>query len=56
MTNYGSLLALLAANEVRFILIGGAAAIVHGSSRLTQDVDVVYDRSEENLRRLKGEI
>jgi hypothetical protein len=52
MTNYGSLLALLVANEVRFILIGGAAAIVHGASRLTQDVDVVYDRSEENLRRI----
>jgi hypothetical protein len=35
-----------------FILIGGAAAVVHGASRLTQDIDVVYARTGENLRRL----
>jgi len=35
-----------------FILIGGAAATVHGSSRLTRDVDVVYRRTRENITRL----
>jgi len=37
---------------VRFIIVGGAAATAHGSARLTQDIDLVYDRSPENLRRL----
>jgi hypothetical protein len=52
MTDYGSLLAVLAGHRVRFVLVGGAAAIVHGASRLTQVVDVVYDRSEDNLENL----
>lgn len=37
---------------VEFVLIGGFAGIVHGSPRLTNDVDVCYDRSPENLERL----
>lgn len=28
--------------------------MVHGSARLTQDIDVVYERSPENLARLVG--
>ena len=36
----------------RFLVVGGVAAIAHGASRLTQDLDVVYERSEENLERL----
>jgi hypothetical protein len=28
------------------------AATVHGSARLTQDVDIVYDRSPDNVERL----
>lgn len=39
-------------HEVKFILIGGMAAIIHGSPRLTEDVDVVYARDGENIRRL----
>jgi len=37
---------------VEFILIGGVAGNVHGSARLTYDLDVVYSRSRENIRRL----
>jgi hypothetical protein len=37
---------------VDFILIGGMAAILHGSARVTFDVDVVYLRSRENIQRL----
>ena len=37
---------------VEFILVGGVAATVHGSARLTTDVDVVYQRTPDNLRRL----
>jgi hypothetical protein len=37
---------------VEFIVIGGIAARAHGSARVTQDVDVVYARSDRNIRRL----
>lgn len=52
MTDFGKILEILAHSEVDFILIGGAAAIVHGAARLTQDVDIVYDRDLANLERL----
>src|SRR5262249_2110715 len=38
--------------RVEFILVGGLAATVHGSARATQDIDIVYRRSDENLSRL----
>lgn len=52
MTDFPRLLAALVQQEVRFILVGGLAATVHGSARLTQDLDLVYDRDRENLQRL----
>lgn len=52
MTDAARLLGQLREHEVEFILVGGMAATVHGSTRLTQDVDVVYARSPGNLRRL----
>lgn len=54
MTDLRGLVAALCEAGVDFILIGGAAATAHGASRLTQDVDVVYARSPENLRRIVG--
>jgi predicted nucleotidyltransferase len=50
--NFSELLPLLANHGVEFILIGGGAAIAHGSARMTLDVDVVYSRSPENILRL----
>lgn len=52
MTEFRSLLELLVSNQIEFIVIGGAAATAHGSSRLTRDLDVVYRRSPENIARL----
>jgi hypothetical protein len=52
MIDFRGLLSCLNAAEVRFILVGGMAAIAHGATRLTQDVDIVYARDNENLRRL----
>lgn len=37
---------------VRYVLIGGVAARLHGSPILTEDVDVTPERSVENLGRL----
>lgn len=52
MTDFKALIRALADAGVEFVVVGGVAAIVHGSVRLTRDVDVVYRRSPENLKRL----
>jgi predicted nucleotidyltransferase len=52
MTDFRALLEALAGAGVRFIVVGGAAAAAHGSARLTADLDVVYERSSENIARL----
>jgi predicted nucleotidyltransferase len=49
MMDLERLLTVLQAAHVRFIIVGGVAATIHGSSRLTQDIDVVYARTSENL-------
>ena len=54
MTRFAELLRTLASADVEFILAGGVAAAAHGSARSTQDIDVVYSRSERNLQRLVG--
>lgn len=52
MLDLEALLPALAGAKVEFILVGGVAAIAHGSSRLTQDLDIVYRRTPENVGRL----
>jgi hypothetical protein len=52
MTDFRRLLETLVSGDVDFILVGGVAAAIHGSTRLTTDVDVVYDRERGNLQRL----
>jgi hypothetical protein len=52
VTDFRALIHTLADAHVDVILVGGVAATVHGSARLTRDVDVVYSRTDENLARL----
>jgi predicted nucleotidyltransferase len=52
MNNFEILLDALASSGVSFVIIGGVAATVHGSARLTSDLDIVYERSPANLQRL----
>jgi len=52
MNNFQLLLNALASSGVSFVIIGGVAATVHGSARLTSDLDVVYERSPANLQKL----
>lgn len=52
MTDFSALLTTLVNGGVEFLVVGGAAAIAHGSARLTLDLDVVYRRTPENIRRL----
>jgi hypothetical protein len=47
-----ALLGALERNQVRYVLIGGVAARLHGSPLLTEDVDITPAGDRENLRRL----
>jgi hypothetical protein len=48
------ILEVLGSHGVRFVLIGGFAAVIHGSPYVTTDVDVVPDTSTDNLARLSA--
>jgi hypothetical protein len=39
--------------NVRYLLIGGFAVVLHGSVRTTKDIDLLVDSSLENVRALK---
>ena len=54
MTDFEGLIRRLSEAEVRFVLVGGFAATVFGSARVTVDLDVVYARTPENLSRLSA--
>ena len=47
-------LRLLAEHKVDCVIVGGIAALIHGSLLLTNDVDVCYARDPDNLKRLAG--
>ncbi len=44
--------AVLVEEGVEFVVLGGFAAIVHGSPLPTEDIDILPSRSDENLERL----
>jgi predicted nucleotidyltransferase len=45
---------VLREHGVRFVLVGGFAAVIHGSPYVTVDLDVVPARDPENLERLSS--
>lgn len=47
-------LQVLQEHGVRFVLVGGFAAVIHGSPYVTTDLDIVPERSKENLGRLSA--
>jgi len=51
-TKFGQVLEVLSGGEIRCIVVGGLAAMAHGNARSTYDVDLVYSRDRENIRRL----
>jgi predicted nucleotidyltransferase len=50
--NFSAAVHALVDSRVEFIIIGGWSAILHGSSSLTNDLDVFFPRDAENIRRL----
>jgi predicted nucleotidyltransferase len=53
MQNFGQLLQRLADAGLDFVIVGGYAAITHGSAYLTRDVDICAVLTEENVARLR---
>ena len=52
MIRFDTAFGILVRGGVEFIVVGGAAATIHGSARVTRDLDIVYRRTPENIRRL----
>jgi predicted nucleotidyltransferase len=48
------ILAVLERHGVRYVLIGGLAAILHGATHVTTDADIVPQEGRDNLERLSG--
>src|SRR5688500_17137082 len=42
----------LRSTGVKFVVVGGVAATAHGSRRVTDDLDICYDRGKANVTRL----
>jgi hypothetical protein len=51
-TPYEKLLENLARAEVKFIVVGGVAVALNGFVRTTDDVDILIERSPQNIQRL----
>jgi hypothetical protein len=52
VTEVERLLDTMSAAGVDFVVVGGVALVLRGSSRVTLDLDVCYSRERDNLRRL----
>lgn len=52
ITDFKKVIEALAGERVAFVIIGGLALVIQGSSRVTNDLDLCYARDRENLRRL----
>ena len=52
MIDFAAVLGAFEDAGVESIVVGGLAATIHGSARLTQDVDFVYSREPRNIERL----
>ena len=47
----GELIRVLVQGRVEFIVVGGAAAVIHGATITTEDLDIVHRRTPENADR-----
>jgi predicted nucleotidyltransferase len=47
-----TIIRVLTSHGVEFIVVGGVAANLFGSARLTYDLDIVYSRKEQNLQKI----
>jgi predicted nucleotidyltransferase len=52
--SFEKLLVKLTDSEVLFVVVGGIAVALNGYVRLTEDVDILVESSEDNIKRLLG--
>jgi hypothetical protein len=53
MKNLNDLLVLLAKSDIEFVVIGGFAGVLHGSTLVTRDLDVCTVLTSENIKKLR---
>lgn len=53
MQDLNQLLKLLLSNNLDFLVVGGFAAVIHGSSHVTKDLDIAMLMSEDNIEELR---
>ena len=53
MQNFNALLQRFADAELDFVIVGGFAAVTHGSSYVTRDIDICALLSAENITKLR---
>jgi hypothetical protein len=53
MENLKSLLKVLLSNEIDFVIVGGFAGVVHGSSMVTRDLDICATIDENSVAKLR---
>ena len=46
------ILRALTDGQGEFVVVGGLAVITHGSAHVTDDLDICYRRTDENIARL----
>jgi hypothetical protein len=54
MQNLSELMRRLVSSQVEFVLVGGFAAVAHGVTLITRDVDICCRFSETNLMRIQN--
>jgi hypothetical protein len=54
--DYQSLIAALTDHGVDFVIVGAIALVLHGSPRVTRDLDVCYSREPAHLKRLAASL
>jgi len=54
--NYLAILKILHQHKVKFIIVGGVCAVLHGAPMATFDLDVVHSREPDNLTRLSASL
>jgi hypothetical protein len=52
--NYLAILKILQQHEVKFIIVAGVCAVLHGAPLATFDLEVVDSREPDNLTRLSA--
>jgi hypothetical protein len=53
MNNLNNLLQVLLENEIEFVLIGGFAGVVHGSTQVTRDLDICTFITPAQIEKLR---